>query len=224
MSAADSPAIEATELYRFFHHGDDEVIALRGVSLSVRQGEMVAVVGPSGSGKSTLLSCIAGLDDPDGGSVRVAGHVMSRRPERERALVRARHMGVLLQSHNLIGHLSVAGNARVAHRLAGGRGRLDLAALLARLGLAGRGDAYPAQLSGGEGVRAGLAVALVNQPAVVIADEPTAEVDQVTEAEVLGLLRAEVGRGLALLVASHSAAAARAADRTVELVDGRVAR
>jgi putative ABC transport system ATP-binding protein len=222
-SESTTAPLEANELYRFFHAGDDEVMALRGVSITVGQGEMVAVVGPSGSGKSTLLSCLAGLDDPDGGAVRIAGRRISRRPERERSELRARHLGLVLQAGNLIEHLTVAQNARIAHRLAGRRGRPDLAPLLHRLGLSGRHAAYPAQLSGGEAVRAGLVVALVNQPDIVILDEPTAEVDRATEWRVLELLRAEVDRGVALLIATHSAAAAEAADRVVSLVDGRVA-
>jgi putative ABC transport system ATP-binding protein len=220
--------VEATELYRFFHAGDDEVMALRGVSLSAGTGEFVALVGPSGSGKTTFLACLAGLDDPDGGSVRVAGVTMSRRPERERARLRARHLGVLLQSGNLIDHLSIGANIRLARRLAsGGEGReahrgIGVDDLLARVGLAGRQRAYPAQLSGGEAVRAGLAVALVNRPPLVLGDEPTAEVDRATEAQLIELLRAEVGRGLTLVVATHSDAVAAAADRVVTLADGRM--
>ena len=224
-------AVDAHELYRFYHAGDDEVMALRGVSLRVEPGEFVAVVGPSGSGKSTLLACLAGLDDPDGGTVRVAGQIMSRRPERQRAMLRAGGIGVVLQSANLVEHLSVAANLRLAYRLARGRGprrgsdrrgRLDVEALLTRVGLARRATACPAQLSGGEAVRAGLAVALVNGPAVVVADEPTAEVDRATEAQLLELLHGEVARGLALVVASHSPAVAEAADRIIALADGRV--
>jgi putative ABC transport system ATP-binding protein len=230
-------AVEAVELYRFYHAGDDEVMALRGVSLVVSAGEFVAVVGPSGSGKSTLLACLAGLDDPDGGRVRVAGQVMSRRPERDRARLRARHLGVVLQSANLIEHLTLHANLRLAHRLAGpghgGAGTVagrrvgdtsapHITALLDRVGLGGRSRAYPAQLSGGEAIRAGLAVALVNRPPVVLADEPTAEVDHATESQLLNLLRAEVASGVALIVATHSPAVADAADRVITLSDGRV--
>ncbi|MHB8465262.1 MAG: ABC transporter ATP-binding protein [Acidimicrobiales bacterium] len=217
-----SPAVEARELYRFFHTGDDEVLALRGVSLVVGAGEFVAVMGPSGSGKSTLLSCMSGLDEPDGGTVRIAGRAMSRRPERERAALRARHVGVVLQSANLVDHLRLAANLRVAHRLSGDRGHPDVEDVLERVGLPGRQGAYPAQLSGGEAVRAGLAVALVNRPAVVIADEPTAEVDRATEERLLDLLRAEVERGTALVVATHSPVVAAAADRVVTIADGRI--
>jgi putative ABC transport system ATP-binding protein len=222
MGDLTASAVEAVELYRFFHAGDDEVIALRGVSLAVGPAEFVAVVGPSGSGKSTLLSCLTGLDDPDGGTVHVAGERMSRRPEAERASLRARHLGVVLQDGNLIEHLSVTANVRLAHRLGGGRGSSDVGTLLDRLGLSARSSAYPTQLSGGEAVRAALAVALVGAPAVVIADEPTAEVDRATEGQLLDLLRREVDRGMALLVATHSPVVADAAHRVISLEDGRV--
>jgi putative ABC transport system ATP-binding protein len=217
--------LEAVELYRFFHAEGDEVLALRGVSLSVRAGEFVSLLGPSGAGKSTFMACLAGLDEPDGGVVRVSGQMMSRRPEPRRAALRARGIGVVLQSGNLIEHLTLVGNVRLAHRLArgpGGRDRPDVEGLLTRVGLQGRARAYPAQLSGGEAVRAALAVALVNRPSVVIADEPTAEVDRAAERSLLELLRSEVDRGLALVVATHSPVVAAASDRVVTLVDGRV--
>jgi putative ABC transport system ATP-binding protein len=220
--ARGNTAVDARELYRFFHAGDDEVLALRGVSFRASSGEFVAVMGPSGSGKSTLLGCLAGLEEPDGGTVRIAGQVMSRQPERTRAALRARGVGVVLQTANLVEHLTLGANLRVAHRLAGGGGRPDVNGMLDRVGLGGRARAYPAELSGGEAVRAGLAVALVNQPAVVVADEPTAEVDRATETHLLDLLRVEVDRGVALVVATHSPVVAAAADRVVTLADGRV--
>ena len=104
--------VDAIDLYRFFHAGDDETLALRGVSLRLYPGEVVAVTGPSGSGKSTLLSCLAGLDEPDGGTVRIGGELMSRRPEAERASIRARKVGMLFQSGNLLDHLTVEQNMR----------------------------------------------------------------------------------------------------------------
>jgi putative ABC transport system ATP-binding protein len=170
-----------------------------------------------------MLACIAGLDEPDGGMVRIAGRPMSRRPERQRSATRAGAVGVVLQSGNLVEHLTVRTNLRIAHRLGGARAVLDSDALLTRVGIAGRAGAYPSQLSGGEAVRAGLAVALVNQPALVVADEPTAEVDRGTEATLLELLRAEADRGVALIVATHSPIVAAAADRILTLADGRVA-
>ncbi|HUY60498.1 MAG TPA: ATP-binding cassette domain-containing protein [Candidatus Dormibacteraeota bacterium] len=218
-----SPLLEADRLYRFFHAGEDEVLALRGVSLAVDGGEMVAVLGPSGSGKSTLLACLAGLDEPQGGTVRVAGQRLTRTPEARRAALRARSVGVLFQSANLVEHLSVAGNVALAQRLAGSRDRARVDGLLDRLGIGQRAGAYPSQLSGGESVRAGLAVALANDPALVLADEPTGEVDSATEAEVIGLLRDTAAAGRAVVVSSHSAAVAAAADRTIRLLDGKVA-
>jgi putative ABC transport system ATP-binding protein len=215
-------AVEAVDLYRFFHAGDDEVLALRGVSLSVQSSELVAVVGPSGSGKSTLLMCLAGLDEPDGGRVWIGGEPMTRRPEEERAALRARALGVLFQADNLIAHLPVDVNLAMAQRLVGPADADARTRVLDEVALTGRRSAYPAELSGGEAVRAGLALALVNQPAVVVADEPTGELDSVTEQRVLEMLRRNADRGTAVVVATHSDAVAAIADRVIELVDGRV--
>lgn len=218
-----APALEARDLYRFFHVGDDEVFALRGVSVSVASGELVAIVGPSGSGKSTLLSCLAGLDEPDGGSVDVAGRRITRRSESERTAIRARSIGMLSQSANLFEHLTVAQNLRGAAALAGGAGRHPLhEKLLSAVGLAGRAAAHPSTLSGGEVARAGLAVALANDPPVLLADEPTGEVDGAAEAEVLALIRERCADGTAAVVVTHSGEVAAAADRVLELDDGRL--
>jgi putative ABC transport system ATP-binding protein len=214
--------LEAVDLYRFFHAGDDETLALRGVSLAVDAGEVVAVTGPSGSGKSTLLHCLAGLDRPDGGMVTVAGQVMSRRPEPERAALRARAVGVLFQSGNLIEHLDVDQNVALAQHLAGRVDAAGRATLLEGLGLGTRRRARPSQLSGGETARAGLAVALANDPAVVLADEPTGEVDGVAERRVLAVLHERAAAGSAVVVVTHSPIVAAAADRTIALQDGRV--
>jgi putative ABC transport system ATP-binding protein len=219
---AVTPALDARHLYRFFHVADDEVLALRGVSLSVEEGEIVAVTGPSGSGKSTLLTCIAGLDEPDGGQVRIAGEVMTRRTERQRADLRARRVGLLLQQENLVSHLSVDDNLALVQRVGSGDDPVRRTQLLDRLGLTGRRRGRAEELSGGEAVRAGLAVALINDPAVLIADEPTGEVDGATEARILELLRSEAGAGRAVLVATHSDRVAGAADRVVALADGEV--
>ena len=217
------PVLEARSLYRFFHAGEDEVLALRGVSLSASKGELVAVSGPSGSGKSTLLACLAGLDEPDGGHVRVNGRMLSRRPETERAEVRARSIGTVFQSDNLVGHLDVAANLRIAQSLAGRDDPDQRARLLDVLGLVSRAGSLPRQLSGGEAVRAGLAVALANDPPILIADEPTGEVDETTESEILSLLAEQAAAGLTVIMATHSDAVAAAASRVVTLVDGQVA-
>jgi putative ABC transport system ATP-binding protein len=216
--------LEASDLYRFYHAGDDETFALRGVSLSVAEGEVLAVVGPSGSGKSTLLACLAGLDEPDGGHVSVAGTRITRRPETERAGLRARWIGILQQSGNLLDHLSVANNVRIAQTLArdAGQAGLSVGALLAEVGLAERAHSRPATLSGGEAARAGLAVALANDPPLLLADEPTGEVDEANERLILDLLRRRALSGNAVVIVTHSARAAMEADRIVQLRDGRI--
>jgi putative ABC transport system ATP-binding protein len=216
------PAIEARSLYRFFHAGDDETLALQGVSLAVMPGEVVAVTGPSGSGKSTLLSCLAGLDEPDGGTVRIAGERLSRRSEEERARLRGRGIGMLYQQGNLAGHLSVTGNVALVQRLAGGSDSSWRDELIELCGLTSRAHARPAQLSGGELARAGLAVALANRPRVVLADEPTGELDEDTAGRILELLRSRAEDGTAVVVVSHAPAVAYMADRTVALRDGKV--
>ncbi|MGI8899894.1 MAG: ATP-binding cassette domain-containing protein, partial [Nocardioides sp.] len=116
-----TPALEARSLYRFYRAGEDETLALREVSLTVAGGELTAVVGPSGSGKSTLLACLAGLDEPDGGTVLIDGHRLSHQPETVRARMRAAGIGVLFQSANLLEHLTVAGNVSLSQAMAGGR-------------------------------------------------------------------------------------------------------
>lgn len=216
------PAITADALHRFFHSGDEETQALRGVSLRLEPGEFVAVVGPSGSGKSTLMSCLAGLDEPDGGTVRIAGTRITRRAEPERARLRAQLVGVLTQTSNLISHLTVGQNIAVARSLVRHNTGDRQADTLSALGLEQRRHARPDTLSGGETVRAGLAVALANDPVILLADEPTGELDTSTEHQVLDLLRERARHGTALLVASHSSAVADAADRIITLHDGQV--
>jgi putative ABC transport system ATP-binding protein len=216
------PVLQARSLYRFYRSDDEETLALQGVSLTLQRGEFVAVTGPSGSGKSTLLACLAGMDDPDGGSVHVAGQRISHRREPERARIRARHIGMLFQQDNLLDHLTLRNNLALVRSLAGRRGRVDRPDMLGLLGLSDRAAAYPSQLSGGELARAGLAIALANAPALVLADEPTGELDSATETRVLELLSEAAARGTAVLVASHSSAIAAAATRVIALTDGRI--
>jgi putative ABC transport system ATP-binding protein len=180
------------------------------------------VVGPSGSGKSTLLACLAGLDEPDGGRVRIAGETMTRRPEASRAELRMRQVGMLLQNNNLFDHLRVRDNVRMAQRLAGGPANVPADELLERLGLAGRATAWPATLSGGEAARAGLATALANSPTVLLADEPTGELDLATADSVVELLAEYADDGHAVIVVTHSDAIAARADRSLSLLDGRL--
>ena len=218
----EGSVLAAHDLYRFFHTPEAETLALRGVSLGLQRGETVAVMGPSGSGKSTLLACLAGLDEPDGGHVELLGERLTRRPETVRAGLRAKHIGILLQSGNLLGHLSVEENVQLSLQLAHKPSRERITELLEAVGLRERRAAYPAELSGGETARAGLAVALAADPAVLLADEPTGEVDAETEGLLLELLEQRRQQGYTALIATHSPALAAHADRTVHLRDGSI--
>ena len=214
--------LQARDLYRFFHTGDDEVIALRGVDITVSPGEIVAVMGPSGSGKSTLLNCLTGLDEPDAGLVTIGGARLSRQPESVRATIRVQSLGILMQSGNLFAHLSLSENIRLQMQLGGVNDAARPDALLDSVGLAHRGFAHITQLSGGETARAGLAVALACNPPILIADEPTAEVDAATESRLIAQFEARRAAGLATLIATHSEALIRRADRILRLKDGAI--
>jgi len=207
--------LRARNLYRFFHCDDEEICALRAVDIQVSSGELVAVLGPSGSGKSTLLACLAGTDEPDAGDVRILEERITRRPEPRRTAIRARYMGFLLQSDNLIEHLTVEENVVLPMRLACRWNKPQVAALLETLGLLHHRRAYPEQLSGGEAARAGLAVALAAAPKILLADEPTGEVDAVTEARVLEVMEKYCVDGGTAIVATHSAALAQRACRII---------
>ena len=215
--------LEVDDLFKFYHLGDTEVRALRGASLTVERGETVALVGPSGSGKSTLLACVAGLDEPDGGMVTIIGHRMTQRPEAERAALRAKMIGFLAQSGNLFAHLSAAENIALIMELSGvDRDGSRITALWKLVGLDQHGGAMPETLSGGEAARAGLAVAMAADPPLLIADEPTAEVDARTESHILDALEERRARGGATLIATHSAALSARASRVVAIQDGRL--
>jgi len=222
VSGSSDPVLEAIDLYRFYRAGDEETLALRGVSVWVERGELVAVTGPSGSGKSTLLACLAGLDDPSGGTVRLAGTRLSHRSETEKDRLRSGAIGVMTQSGNLVDHLTVRGNLRFAATLSGRRRRVDLAEIARLVGLEDRIDAWPSELSGGEAARAALGVALSGAPLVLLADEPTGELDSTSEQLVLGLLADSASRGVAIVIASHNPAVTSTADRVVSLSHGRV--
>lgn len=217
------PVVDARGLHRFYRRGGEEVAALRDVSLRVMAGEVVAVVGPSGSGKSTLLNLLAGLDDPDGGQVLVAGQVLSHQSPRAQAEIRARSIGFMTQANGLVEHLDVLGNVRLAGSLRPvSMVRNEAAALLEAVGIERRSAARPSTLSGGETARANLAVALAGHPRLLLADEPTAEVSDGEEASVLRALREMQSADAATVIVTHSAAVAAAADRVVTLVDGRL--
>ena len=217
------PVLEARELYRFFHSGDEEVKALRGVDVRLEEGEMIALVGPSGSGKSTLLLCLAGLDEPDGGDVLIAGERMSRRDEASKTGLRSRTMGIMLQTNNLLAHMTIAQNVRLAQQIGGLADGPWAADIMKRIGIASRANALPAQLSGGERARAALAVALARKPKILVLDEPTSEVDAAAEAAILQVLEEHRRADGSIVVATHSAAVAGSANRVLAMRDGKLA-
>ena len=214
--------LEARELYRFFHSGDEEVKALRGVDLSLNAGEMIALVGLSGSGKSTLLHCLAGLDEPDGGAVYVMDQLMSRQSQITKTKLRAKYFGVMRQKDNLISHLSVAENMSMVQALTSNSQLSHQQNILERIGIAKRANSLPAQLSGGELARAALAVAMVCQPNILLLDEPTGEVDRETESVILKMLGDFQREGGAIVIATHNPAAAKSATRVIKMKDGKV--
>jgi putative ABC transport system ATP-binding protein len=214
--------IEAKELYRFYHSGDEEVKALRGVDVTVTSGELIALIGPSGSGKSTLLLCLAGLDEPDGGEVFVIGERMTRRKELDKSELRSRAIGIMLQTNNLFDHLTVQQNINFAQGIHGNRDGAWASDIVARLGIASRAMARPPELSGGERARASLAVAMAQQPKILILDEPTGEVDASAEAVIIDMLQQHCKMGGAAIVATHNRALSKQATRIVPIQDGRI--
>ncbi|WP_412067087.1 ABC transporter ATP-binding protein [Rubrivirga sp. IMCC43871] len=220
------PVIDARDVSRTLSLGDTPVPILHGVSFTVDRGEWVAVTGPSGSGKSTLLGIVAGLDAPTSGTVAIDGVDVSSRSEAELARIRNEKVGVVFQSFNLIPTLTAQENVEAPlyvgphRREAKARAR----AMLDRVGLSDRLGHRPHQLSGGQQQRVAIARALVTEPALVVADEPTGNLDAATSAAVLDLF-ADLRRdlGLTVLVVTHDPDVAARADRVIHLVDGRIA-
>jgi putative ABC transport system ATP-binding protein len=218
--------IEARKLEKTYGTGEAQVSALRGVDLAIDRGEFVAIMGPSGCGKSTLLNLLAGLDRPTAGEVWLDGERIDRFSETKLARLRRRKVGFVFQFFNLIPTLSVGENVELPLRLAGCRRRSARRVanqFLTDLGIANKRDTAPALLSGGEQQRVALARALANEPIIVFADEPTGNLDSATAKEVLGLIRDARDRGQTLLVVTHDARVASAADRVINLRDGAVA-
>ena len=214
--------IEARELYRFYHSGDEEVKALRDVDVTVAKGELIALVGPSGSGKSTLLMCLAGLDEPDGGEVIVTGERMTRRDELVKSRIRSRAIGMMLQTNNLFDHMTVEQNINFAQGIGGACDTAWTEKLVEQLGIRSRQAARPAELSGGERARASLAVAMARKPEILILDEPTGEVDADAEAAIIAILKQHCKSGGAVVVATHNQALSKQATRVLPIKDGRI--
>jgi putative ABC transport system ATP-binding protein len=221
-----TPVLEASGLYHIYREAAVETVALRGARLALAPGSWTSVVGPSGSGKSTLLHVLAGLLQPSGGSVRLDGEDLTRLSAPERARRRRRDIGVVLQRDNLHPLLDLEGNVALPLRLDGRpprevRARVE--GLLEEVGLADRRRHRPAQLSGGEAQRAAVAVALAPLPRVLLADEPTGELDEASATGVLELLEAHRGRaGSAILTVTHNPRVAERADRRLAMRDGLV--
>ncbi len=219
-----APAVTATAVTRRYGEGESAVDALRGVSLEVPAGQFTAVMGPSGSGKSTLMHLLAGLDTPTDGTVHIGGEDITAMGDRRLTKLRRRHIGFVFQSFNLLPMLTAEENILLPLSIAGRKPeRADVEALLARVGLTDRRDHRPSELSGGQQQRVAIARALINRPTVLFADEPTGNLDSVSGAEILALLREAVELdGQTTLMVTHDAHAAAVADRVVFIGDGRV--
>ena len=213
------------EVSKTYGAGEDAVRALDGVSLNVARGEMVALVGPSGCGKSTLLNLVGCVDLPTSGTVYVDGRATHELDDDRLTLLRRDRVGTVFQFFNLLPAMRVADNVAlplVLQRVPRQEIEARVGAALASVGLAEKARAYPAQLSGGQMQRVAIARAVVHRPAILLADEPTGNLDSQTGATVLALLRALADGGQAVLVATHSEDAAALSDRVVPLRDGRI--
>lgn len=214
--------IEATGIVKHFDHG--AIHALDGVDLAIAEGEFVAIIGPSGSGKSTLLHMLGALDTPDEGSVLIDGTDLTH--ERDLATFRRRTVGFVFQLHNLIPTLTALENVQIPlieDGLKGAEREARATQLLERVGLADRLESLPTTLSGGERQRVAIARALVNEPRILIADEPTGAVDSANSAKIIELLRdMSQETGMTLIMVTHDPQVAERADRVIRVLDGRV--
>jgi ABC-type lipoprotein export system ATPase subunit len=226
-NGAGIPIVEARDVRRVYDTGKVRVNALNGVTLSVPAGEMLAIMGPSGSGKSTLLNCLAGLDAIDGGDVLIEGTSLASMSDRQRTDYRARRMGFVFQFFNLIPVLTAVENAELpllVARVPMREARERALAALDLVGLAERARHQPDELSGGERQRVTIARALVNDPAIVWADEPTGDLDSENAAEIVTLMRRlNVERGLTFVIVTHDINVGRRTDRLIRVVDGEIA-
>ena len=220
----ETPIVEARGLVKVYDTGAVQVRALGGVDLTVQAGEMLAVKGPSGCGKPTLLNCLSGLDRFDGGDIAIDGVSLAAMSDRDRTAYRAERMGFVFQFYNLLPVLTAVENVELpllVARVGAKEARRRALDAMTMVGLADRADHLPDQLSGGERQRVTIARALVNDPAIVWADEPTGDLDSEMANEIVGLLRRlNKERGLTLVIVTHDIAVGRSTDRIVRMLDG----
>ena len=224
-SNGQRPIVSVRGLVKTYRTGDVAVEALRGVDLDISPGQFVVIMGPSGNGKTTLLNCSSGIDDIDAGQVLIDGEDIGAMSDRARTAHRAKTMGFVFQSFNLIPVLTAAENCELPLLAAGakaGQARRRALDLLDRVGLAERGSHRPAELSGGEQQRVAIARALVAKPAVIWADEPTGNLDSKTAASVMALFEEVNASGQTLVVVTHDPSIGARADRLVTVSDGRI--
>ncbi len=222
---SDAPIISIRDLRKIYHLGEVEVHALRGANLDVQRGEFVSIVGPSGSGKSTLFHIVGGLTPPTAGSVQLAGHDLLGLTDTERTELRKTTVGFVFQKYNLLPTLTARDNIEIARDIAHKNGPLDpkFVEVLKLLGITGRLDHKPRALSGGEQQRVAIARAIVNNPAILLADEPTGNLDTENSTAVLGLLRDLNQRlGQTIMMITHNPEAAAYGHRMVRMRDGRI--
>ncbi len=218
--------VRATGVHQTFSAGAVAVRALAGVDLTLRRGEMAAVMGPSGCGKTTLLNCLSGLDAVDAGEIHLDGHDLAAMPDRERTDYRARRMGFVFQFYNLMPVLSAVENVELpllVGRVRAGAARRRALEALDMVGVGARASHLPDALSGGERQRVTIARALVNDPAIVWADEPTGDLDSENATQIIDLMRRlNAERGLSFLIVTHDPEVGRRTDRIIRMRDGRI--
>lgn len=221
----DKPLIAVRDVSKAYRPGQENSVALRGVSLSIDEGEFLAIIGPSGSGKSTLLNLMAGLDKPTTGSIEVRGREITTMDEDSLARWRGETLGIVFQFFQLLPTLTALENVTLAMELAGrhrGERRSQALDRLARVGLADLADHLPSELSGGEQQRVAIARALANDPPLLLADEPTGNLDSATGERIIDLLIELNARGMTIVLVTHELGLAKRAKRVVRMVDGRV--
>jgi putative ABC transport system ATP-binding protein len=213
-------------IQRLYRSDEVETAALRDIELNVEKGEFVAVMGPSGCGKSTLLNIIGLIDKPTGGRYLFKDEDVAQAEEAALAAIRARHLGFIFQSFNLIDELTVAENIELGliyrRKMAGPERKSRIASAMDRVGIAHRAGHYPHQLSGGQQQRAAIARAIVGQPDLILADEPTGNLDSENGAQVMEILKGLNAEGATIVMVTHSAAQADEAGRIVDMLDGRI--